>query len=230
MAKKGLTEIVAIIDKSGSMYELKSRTIEGFNSFLKEQKEVDGEANFSLILFSSPNHEEIIFDSVDIQEVEELNENNYSCRGVTALYDAIGKTIKALKKRIKNMDESERPERVLFVILTDGEENSSHYYDKEKVFKMIKKREEKFGWAFLYLGANQDAFAEGGKIGVKRGRTLNYAATDDGLNFAYSNISNYTKAYRMSADLETANNLSFDDANNTDKNTGSDGDNNTTNS
>jgi len=230
MAKKGLTEIVTIIDKSGSMLRLTSRTIEGFNSFFHEQKEVDGEANFSLIVFSSPNREEIIFDSVDIHEVTELNEDNYRCAGTTALYDAIGKSIKALKKRIKNMDEDERPERVLFVILTDGEENSSHYYDKEKVFKMIKKHEEKFGWAFLYLGANQDAFAEGGKIGVKKGRTLNYAATDDGLNFAYSNISDYTKMYRMSADLKTANNLSFDDTTKTVKNTESDGDKNTTNS
>lgn len=211
MPKQGLTEIVTIIDKSGSMKGLKGKTIEGFNEFLDEQKKIEGEANFSLILFSSPGVEKIIFDSVNVKEALELNEENYQPGGTTALYDCIGKSIKALKKRIKNLDEKEKPERVLFVIITDGFENSSVIFDKDKVFKMISKREEKNGWNFIYLGANQDSFAEGGKMGVKKGRTLDFASTDAGVNFAYTNASNYTKAYRMSSSLKTANNLSFDD-------------------
>lgn len=211
MPKQGLTEIVTIIDKSGSMMSLKSRTIEGFNEFLNEQKKVEGEANFSLVLFGSPGRETIVFDSIDINEISELDENNYQPGGTTALYDCLGKTIKALRKRIKNLNEDERPERVLFVIITDGEENSSRLYNKEKVFEMISKREKKNGWAFIYLGANQDSFAEGGKMGVARGRTLNYAATDAGVDYAYANVTSFAKSYRMSSSVEVANNLSFDD-------------------
>ncbi len=211
MSKKGLTEIIAIIDKSGSMGKLKSRTIEGFNTFLKEQKELEGEARFSLILFSSKGYEKIIYDSIDIQKVDELTDSNYICGGTTALYDAIGKTIKAQKDRIKTLSEEEKPKKILVIVLTDGEENDSGFYDKDKVFKMIKKKEEK-GWVFLYLGANQDSFVEGGKIGIKRGQTLNYSATSDGMDFAYKNIRAYTVAYR-NADTETAKNLSFSDLN-----------------
>lgn len=213
MPKQGLTEIVTIIDKSGSMGILKSKTIEGFNEFLTEQKSIKGEANFSLVLFSSPDKEKIVFDSINIQEVTELTNENYVTGGMTALYDAIGKTIKALKKRIKNLDEEIRPERVLFVILTDGEENSSKYNTKEEVFKMIKKMENKHGWSFVYMGANQDAFAEGSKMGVNNAKTLNYSADEEGVRYAYANMSNYIKNYRMSSTLTAANNLSFDDIN-----------------
>lgn len=210
MPKNGLTEIVTIIDKSGSMSHLKSKTIEGFNKFLNEQKTVDEKTNFSLILFSSPEREQIIFDSVDIKEVNELNVENYKIDGSTALYDAIGKTIRALKKRIKNIDEDKRPDRVLFVILTDGGENSSVTYDKDKIFKKINKMENENGWSFIYLGANQDAFEEGSKMGIKTTRTLNYTADDNGLEYAYMNISNYTKNFRKAKSSTVANNLNFE--------------------
>jgi len=210
--KKGLTEIVTIIDKSGSMSSLQSRTIEGYNEFLNEQKQLDGDANFSLVLFSSPGKEEIVFDSVDIQEISELTTENYRPGGATALYDCIGKTIKALKKRIKNLDKDERPEKVLFVIITDGEENSSRTFGKDEVFKMINKREEKNDWSFIYLGANQDAFGEGSKMGVKRGKTLDYAATDAGMNFAYANISNYTSSFRKSRSVKASKDINFENA------------------
>jgi len=213
MPKRGLTEIITIIDKSGSMSKLKSKTIEGFNEFLNEQKSIKGEANFSLVLFSSPGAENIVFDSVDISEVDELNEKNYNIGGTTALYDAIGKTIKALKKRIKNLDDENRPDRVLFVILTDGEENSSYFYDKEKIFEMISNAEKNKGWSFIYLGANQDAFEEGTKMGLNKSRTLNYKANDEGVQYAYTNISNYTKLYRTASTTLDANNLNFDEIN-----------------
>jgi len=208
--KKGLTEIVTIIDKSGSMSSLQGKTIDGYNEFLNEQKEIDSDANFSLVLFSSPGREEIIFDSIDIQKISELTTENYKPGGVTALYDCIGKTIKALKKRIKSLDKSERPEKVLFVIITDGEENSSRTFGKDEVFKMISKKEEKNNWSFIYLGSNQDAFGEGSKMGVKKGKTLDYAATSDGMNFAYTNISNYTSSFRKSRSAKATKSLNFD--------------------
>jgi uncharacterized protein YegL len=213
MPKQGLTEIVTIIDKSGSMSSLKSKTIEGFNEFLTEQKSIKGEANFSLVLFSSHGKEKIVFDSIDIQDTTNLTEENYQPNGTTALYDAIGKTIKAMKKRIKNLDDNERPDRVLFVILTDGQENDSKIFNKEKVFKLIKKMEKKNNWSFIYLGSNQDAFAEGSKMGVNTSKTLNYSADVNGMNFAYTNITNYTKQYRTADTSIQANNLSFDDIN-----------------
>jgi len=211
MAKKGLTEIVAIIDKSGSMSGLQSKTIEGFNEFLNDQKELDEKANFSLILFSSYNKEQIIFDSIDINEATELNKMNYAPRGTTALYDAIGKTIKSLNKRIKNLNKKERPERVLFVILTDGQENSSRIFNKKMISKMINKKEKKNKWNFIYLGSNQDSFTEGGAIGVKSSKILNYDNTPDGTQFAYTNISNYTKMYRKAQSTDMANKINFDD-------------------
>lgn len=212
MQQKNLTEIVTIIDSSGSMNSLKSKTIEGFNEFLNDQKQLEDKANLSLILFSSPNREKIVFDSVNIKEVNELTNENYSPNGTTALYDAIGKSIKALKKRIKNLDDNEKPNKIIFVILTDGEENSSTLYTKNDIFKMITKMENK-GWTFIYLGSNQDAFQEGSKIGIKSNRSMTYKASEDGINFAYTSISDYVKTYRSSVSVDDANNLNFDNIN-----------------
>ena len=199
--KKGLTEIVTIIDKSGSMSRLQSKTIEGYNEFLNEQKEIEGDANFSLVLFSSPGKEEIVFDSVDVQEISELTTENYKPGGVTALYDCIGKTIKALKKRIKNLDKGEIPEKVLFVIITDGEENSSRTFGKDEVFKMITKRENKNDWSFIYLGANQDAWATGQAIGLHRGNVMNYKVTQ--TKAAYGNLAAQTCSFLSSGSKQS---------------------------
>lgn len=213
MAKKDnkLTEIVAVIDKSGSMKSLQSATIEGFNEFLDDQKKLKDKAVFSLILFSSPGREDIVFNSVDINEVDELNYDNYTPKGTTALYDAIGKSIKAMKNRIKKLDKNERPSRVVFLIITDGEENSSRIYDRDKVFKMISKREEKDGWNFVYIGANQDSFAEGRKIGIKGTRTMNYKASTSGVMRAYSGMSDYVASFRSADTLSDANSLDISD-------------------
>jgi len=208
--KKNLTEIVIILDKSGSMKKIKGKTIEGFNEFLDEQRKVDGDANLSLILFGSPNKETILFDSVDIQEIDELTDSNYVTYGTTALYDCLGKTIKSVKQKIKNTDKDERPEKVLFVIITDGEENSSRLFDQEKVFKLIKKREKKDEWGFVYLGANQDSFSEGSKIGISNGKMLDFAYNDEGTKMAYMSTTKYVKNYRMSASKFDANKINIE--------------------
>lgn len=213
MAKKGLTEIVAIIDKSGSMKKLCSKTIEGVNEFITNQKGIEGQAIFSLIFFGSPGKDVILYDSMDINEIPELNEHNYQPNGTTALYDCVGKSISALKKRIKNTPEEEKPERVLFVILTDGEENSSRFYDKNEIFKMIKKREKK-GWRFIYLGSNQDSFVEGGKIGISSGNSLDFASTTSGMGDAYTATCDYATAFRTSS-LSKSKKLTFDDVSKT---------------
>jgi uncharacterized protein YegL len=194
---KNLTEIVVIIDKSGSMSPLKSKTIEGFNEFLFEQKKIKDKTNFSLILFSSPDKEDIIFDSVDINEVSELTNDIYHTVGTTALYDCLGKTIKSVNKKIKKSEN--KPNKVLFVIITDGEENSSRYYTKNEILKLIKKKEDKKDWSFLYLGANQDSFIEGGKIGISKNRIMDFDFNDTGVLNAYSKISNYTSSFRSSS-------------------------------
>ena len=211
---KKFTEIVVVVDRSGSMKKLQSATIEGFNEFLTDQKKIKGKAQFSLVLFSSPGKEDIVFNSVDINEVYELDEDNYQPNGTTALYDALGKTIKAMKTRIKKLEKKEKPDRVIFVIITDGEENSSRIYNKSKVFRMISKQEEK-GWSFIYLGANQDSFVEGGKMGIKKRKTMNYDGSTSGVLYAYSNISSYVTSFRQAKSSSDANSMGFDDIKNT---------------
>ena len=208
--KNGLTEIVVILDKSGSMKKIQGKTIEGFNEFLDEQKKIDGDANLSLILFGSPNREQILFDSIDIQNIGELSDKTYVTAGTTALYDCLGKSIKSVKMKIKKTDKDERPDKVLFVIITDGEENSSKMFDKEMVFELIEKRERKDEWGFVYLGANQDSFLEGSKIGISKGKTLNFDYNDKGTKMAYMSTTNYVKQYRMSTSKSDANKINIE--------------------
>jgi len=205
--KKELTEIVIILDKSGSMKIIKDKTIEGFNEFLYEQKKIDNDTNLSLILFGSPNKEQILFDSVDIQEISELDDKTYITYGTTALYDCLGRSIKSMNKKIKKTEVDKRPDKVLFVIITDGEENSSVLFNKDDVFKLIEKRERKDGWGFVYLGANQDSFSEGGKIGISK--TLDFDYNDKGTKKAYKSTSNFVSSYRMSKTKIDANKINL---------------------
>jgi Mg-chelatase subunit ChlD len=194
--KKETTEIVFILDESSSMMSIKNDTIKNFNNFLEEQKTVEGKAIVTLITFSSPNRERIVIDSDDIKSVESLTETSYTPNGTTALYDTIGRSIIALKDKIKS-GKDKKPDKILFVIITDGQENSSVEYTDEKVFKMIKKQQKR-GWKFIYLGANQDSFVSSSKIGIDKNMTLNYSATSDGVYHLYDNISNYVKKVRTS--------------------------------
>jgi hypothetical protein len=193
--KENLIWIIEVVDESGSMGDIKSDTIGAYNLFINEQKKVEGEALISLIKFNTKI--EKVYENMDIKEVPILNENTYTPRTYTRLYDAIGYTIKDVKNKIKTIPEEERPEKVLFVILTDGKENSSTEYSKEKVFKKIKKYEAK-NWEFIYLGANQDAMEEGGKIGIKMSNAATWSADSKGVNVAFMSASNYTTKFRKS--------------------------------
>lgn len=191
--KQNLTWIVPIVDESGSMADIKSDTIGAFNGFMKEQKAVEGEAKVFLTKFNTKI--EKVYENLSIQEVPLLTNESYRPSTYTRLYDAIGHTIDDIKAKIKDMHEDEKPEKVLFVILTDGKENRSTDFNRTKVFEKIEKREKK-GWAFIYLGANQDAMEEGGKIGINQFNTVTWTADSKGINTAFMAASSYTTKYR----------------------------------
>ena len=181
--KKGLTEIVFILDKSGSMSGLEADTIGGYNSFLERQKKEEGEAYVSTVLFSDTNS--VIHDRVPISKIEPMNDKQYSVGGCTALLDAIGGAIKHIGNVHKYAREEDRPEKTVFVVTTDGQENSSRVYDYEKIKKLVKKQQEKYGWEFIFLGANIDAITEAGRLGIASNRAVRYECDGVGtmLNF-----------------------------------------------
>ena len=192
--KKNLTELVFILDRSGSMSGLENDTIGGFNAMLKEQKSVAGEAFVTTVLFS--DQYEVLHDRIDIRKVEPLTENDYSVRGNTALLDAVGKTIHNINEAQKYTAENDRAEKVLFVIITDGQENASCEYSAERIKARIERQKEKYGWEFVFFGANMDAVMEAGKLGIGAGRAKNYCADAVGTNMAYTAMSAFSTAFR----------------------------------
>lgn len=184
--KKGLTELVFILDRSGSMSGLEADTIGGFNSLLKKQQKEDGEVLVTTILFDDVS--ELLHDRLPIQKVEPMNDNQYYVRGCTALLDALGETIDRIEMIHKYAREEDRPEKTLFVITTDGMENSSRKYSSDKVKKMVKKQQKKQGWEFLFLGANIDAISAAGKVGIQASRAVNYHCDSKGTALNYDTI------------------------------------------
>ena len=185
--KKNLTEIVFILDRSGSMAGLEKDTIGGFNAMIEKQKKEPGEAFVSTVLFD--NHSEVIHDRVNIQKLEPLTDREYYVRGSTALLDAIGKAIHHIGNVHKYAREEDRPEKTLFVITTDGMENASHEYDYGKVKAMISRQTEKYGWEFIFLGANIDAAKEAARLGIHEERAVNYHADSKGTAVIYDTLS-----------------------------------------
>ena len=205
MTKKGLTEIIFILDKSGSMWSIKQDAIGGFNSFVEEQKKLEGEAKVTLVLFSSgyigtPSHK-VVFEGKDIHEVEPLNETTYIPSGGTALLDAIGTMIDSVGNRLSSTHEYEKPENVIFAILTDGEENSSREYSRDVVFNKVSHQTAKYNWQFIYLGANQDAIGEAGSLGIKGAYAGNFVADGLGTKTAILNASEMVLSYRATGQM-----------------------------
>ena len=178
-----MTELVFILDRSGSMAGLEKDTIGGFNSMLDKQRNEVGEAVVSTVLFDNEN--EVIHDRVSIADVPKLTEKEYYVRGCTALLDAVGGAINHIGNVHKYARKEDVPERTLFIITTDGMENASRRYTYGKVRKMIERQKEKYGWEFLFLGANIDAAAEAGKFGIDEDMSANYNCDSVGtaLNF-----------------------------------------------
>ena len=171
--KKNLTELVFILDRSGSMHGMESDTVGGFNSFIEKQKGEDGRAYVTTVLFSTSNLK--LHDRLDIREVAPLSEREYYVGGCTALYDAIGDTVEHISTVHRYIREEDLPEKTIFVITTDGYENASHKYSAAAIRQKIKERES-LGWEFLFLGANIDAFAAADDIGIRRSRATKYCA------------------------------------------------------
>ena len=185
--KKDLTELVFILDRSGSMAGLEDDTIGGFNSMLTKQKGEEGKAVVSTVLFD--NECEVIYDRVDIQKIKPMTRKEYYVRGCTALLDAVGGAIHHIGNVHKYAREEDRPEKTLFVITTDGMENASRRYSYEKLKAMIERQKEKYGWEFLFLGANIDAAREAARFGIAADRAANYHADREGTNVIYETVS-----------------------------------------
>jgi len=192
--KKGLSEIICIIDKSGSMSSIKSDAIGGFNTFLKEQQALKGEATLTLVQFDTSY--EIVYENEPIQNVKPITEETYRPRGMTALLDAVAKTIDNVGRRLSNTPEKNRPEKVIVSILTDGEENSSRKFNLKDVKDRISTQKNIYKWEFIYLGANQDAFAEATKLGIASIDTIQFDADAIGIRKAYNDMSQTTLSYR----------------------------------
>jgi uncharacterized protein YegL len=184
--KKGLTELVFILDRSGSMSGLEQDTIGGFNSLLEKQKKEPGEAIITTVLFD--DRYELLHDRINLKGIKSITESEYFVRGCTALLDAIGRTVDKIKNAQKNTAESERAENVMFVITTDGMENASREYRYEKIKEMVERQKNKHGWEFLFIGANIDAIEVASKFGIAPDRAANYHADEEGTASVFASI------------------------------------------
>ena len=185
--KKNLTELVFILDRSGSMAGLEDDTIGGFKSMLRKQKEEAGEAYVSTVLFD--NRTDVIHDRVDLRQIQPLTRKDYYVRGCTALLDAVGKAVHHIRNVHKYAREEDRPEKTLFVITTDGMENASREYTYDRVKEMIHHQQEKYGWEFIFLGANMDAAREAARFGIDRENAVDYHADCQGTAVIYDAVS-----------------------------------------
>jgi uncharacterized protein YegL len=188
MTDINLTEIVAILDRSGSMHSLTKDTIGGFNSFLKEQKKNAGKAKLTLVQFD--DQYQIDYDGEDINSVKDLTEETYMPRGNTALLDAVGKTIITVGERLAKLPEEERPGQVIFLIITDGHENASKEFRiASQIADMVKHQTDKYNWSFVFLGGGDAAFSQGQSLGFCASNTYNYSANAVGTLNLYRNVS-----------------------------------------
>ncbi len=194
--RKGLTEVVFILDRSGSMGGLEADTIGGFNSMIEKQRKEEGEAYISTVLFDDQT--EVIYDRVPVGKVEPMTDRQYYVRGCTALLDALGGAIHHIANVHKYAREEDRPEKTLFIITTDGMENASRTYDYKKVREMVEREKKEYGWEFLFLGANIDAIEVAGRFGVSANRAINYVSDGEGTELNYRVIAQTVSAVRKS--------------------------------
>lgn len=188
------TEIVFILDKSGSMSGLEEDTIGGYNSMLKRQQKVEGDVIVTTVLFD--DRYEIIHDRTDIRAIKPLTEKEYFVQGTTALLDAIGRTIFKTINANKNTKKEYQADKIMFVIITDGMENASREYSYEKIKSMIEKQKSEYKWEFIFLGANIDAISTASKFGINEDRAVNYNADSEGTELSYQAISDAVYLFR----------------------------------
>ena len=198
--RKNMTEIVFILDRSGSMSGLEADTIGGFNSMIEKQKKTEGEALISTVLFDSTS--EVHYDRVNIRTIRPMTDNDYTVRGCTALLDAIGGAIHHIGIVHKYARPEDVPEHTLFVITTDGMENASRFYTSDRVKQMIERQKQKYGWEFLFLGANIDAVETARHFGIGADRAVNYHSDSAGTRLNYEVLNEAICAVRSSAPLD----------------------------
>lgn len=192
--KKDLTELVFILDRSGSMSGLESDTIGGYNAMLKKQKEEPGEAIITTVLFD--DRYELLHDRINLRGIAPITDNEYFVRGSTALLDAVGRTINKIGNVQKHTAKEERAENVMFIITTDGMENASREFSYEKVRAMIQHQKSNYGWEFIFLGANIDAIATAERFGISKDRATNYNPDSEGTLLNYEVISETVSSIR----------------------------------
>ena len=197
--KKGLTEMVFILDRSGSMAGLEEDTIGGFYSMIQRQKEAEGEALVSTVLFSDESA--VIHDRVDLKRVEPMTKQQYRVGGSTALIDAIGQAVHHIGNVHKYAREEDVPEHTVFVITTDGMENASHRYTSDQVKAMVKRQSEKYGWEFLFLGANIDAVETAAHFGIHKDRAVTFRSDSQGQRLNYREVGKAVSSLRQNLPL-----------------------------
>ncbi|MBR0515012.1 MAG: VWA domain-containing protein [Clostridia bacterium] len=197
--KKNLTEMVFILDRSGSMHGLEADTIGGFNSMIDKQKQVEGDALVSAVLFSDESA--VIYDRVDIRKIEPMTATQYSVSGCTALIDAIGGAIHHMGNVHKYAREEDVPEHTIFIITTDGLENASHRYTLSEVRKMVERQENRYGWEFLFLGANMDAIQAASGLGIRPERSVRYRSDKIGTALNYTVMEEAVRSLRCSGSV-----------------------------
>ena len=195
--KKNLTELVMILDRSGSMGGLESDTIGGYNSMLRKQRETEGEVLVSTVLFD--DRSEVLYDRVPLEKLPQMTEKEYYVRGCTALLDAIGGAIHHIGNVHKYAREEDRPEKTIFVITTDGMENASREYSYDSVKQLVERQKEQYGWEFLFLGANIDAIETAGRFGISADRAANYNSDREGTALNYAVLADTVSEMRVSA-------------------------------
>ena len=200
--KNNITELVFILDRSGSMSGLEKDTIGGFNSMIEKQRRQEGECYVSTVLFD--NVSEVLHDRVKLSEVKLMTEDDYTVRGCTALIDAIGGAIHHIGNVHKYARPEDVPEHTLFVITTDGMENASRRYSSEQVKTMIKRQKDKYGWEFLFIGANIDAVETAARYGIDEDRAVNYMADQEGTQILYESVSEAVCNVRSNRKLSKA--------------------------
>ncbi len=197
-----LTEIVFILDRSGSMAGLEADTIGGFNAMVEKQKKEEGSALLSAVLFDDESS--VLYDRVDINKVEPMTDRQYEVRGCTALLDAIGGAVHHIANVHKYAREEDRPGKTVFVITTDGMENASRHYTYREVQKMVKHEQEKYGWEFLFLGANMDAIQAARTFGIREDRAVRYECDSKGTNLNFSVVSATIGKMRRGEDIDAS--------------------------
>ncbi|GHU48149.1 hypothetical protein FACS1894200_04660 [Spirochaetia bacterium] len=198
--KENLTEIVVLLDKSGSMEAVTDDTIGGYNAFIDEQKRVPGEAVLTTVLFSTDYT--VLHERADIQKVNKITPSEYKAGGNTALLDALGKTINDIGAKLSNTREEERPSKVIFFIITDGKENSSREFTQECVKAMVELQKNTYNWEFIFMGANIDSFSEAASIGIGHDRAFNYEASRLGARSSHRAMSMASSNFRMRGSVD----------------------------